>query len=215
LLYFIWHSLHARVEGNWLGPVYPAFAIVAAVAAEGLDWRGRVAGLVDFSRRSAVGTGVVMFVALALQATFGLFPLRRDPTARMLAVGWRELASDIEALRARLGANSIITMNYGLASWLAFYLPPQTPVVQINERIRWVNMPEPDRALFAGRVLYLGDENIDPTGMLQARYGRVEPVGRLSRERRGVPIATYRVDLLEGLTGDPLDRSLPVELRPR
>src|SRR5713226_4903364 len=25
--YFIWHSLHARVEANWFAPVYPAFAI--------------------------------------------------------------------------------------------------------------------------------------------------------------------------------------------
>src|SRR6266404_6836034 len=31
--YFIWHSLHARVEANWFAPVYPAFAIAAAVAA--------------------------------------------------------------------------------------------------------------------------------------------------------------------------------------
>ena len=28
--YFIWHSLHARVEANWFAPVYPAFAIAAA-----------------------------------------------------------------------------------------------------------------------------------------------------------------------------------------
>src|ERR1700682_3849347 len=26
-LYFIWHSLHARVEANWFAPIYPAFAI--------------------------------------------------------------------------------------------------------------------------------------------------------------------------------------------
>src|SRR6202047_242912 len=31
-LYFIWHSLHARVKANWLAPVYPAFAIAAAAA---------------------------------------------------------------------------------------------------------------------------------------------------------------------------------------
>ena len=31
--YFIWHSLHARVEANWFAPVYPAMAIAAAVAA--------------------------------------------------------------------------------------------------------------------------------------------------------------------------------------
>src|SRR5262249_30194298 len=25
--YFVWHSLHARVEANWFAPVYPAFAV--------------------------------------------------------------------------------------------------------------------------------------------------------------------------------------------
>ena len=38
--YFVWHSLHARVEANWFAPVYPAFAIAAAVAAN-LDAMGR------------------------------------------------------------------------------------------------------------------------------------------------------------------------------
>ena len=33
VVYFIWHSLHARVEANWFAPVYPAMVIAAAVAA--------------------------------------------------------------------------------------------------------------------------------------------------------------------------------------
>jgi hypothetical protein len=33
--YFAWHSLHQRVEANWLGPVYPAFAVAAAYAVWG------------------------------------------------------------------------------------------------------------------------------------------------------------------------------------
>src|SRR3954471_12726604 len=36
--YFIWHSLHARVEANWFAPVYPAFAIAAAVAGHLAPW---------------------------------------------------------------------------------------------------------------------------------------------------------------------------------
>ena len=43
VLYFVWHSLHARVEANWFAPVYPAFAIAAAVAAH-LDALGARAG---------------------------------------------------------------------------------------------------------------------------------------------------------------------------
>ena len=31
VVYFTWHALHARVEANWFAPVYPAFAVAAAV----------------------------------------------------------------------------------------------------------------------------------------------------------------------------------------
>jgi 4-amino-4-deoxy-L-arabinose transferase-like glycosyltransferase len=213
LVYFLWHSLHARVEGNWLGPIYPAFAITAAVAASEIDWRGVMRPVVDISRWLAVPFGVGLFVLAGLQAVVGVLPLHRDPTARLLGVGWRDLAGEIEAARTRLGARCVIVSNYGIASWLSFY-SPQTPVVQINERARWVNWPEPSPALFADKVLYVGDANLDATGTLRAMYARVEPQGQLSR-RRGDIIESYRLDLAEGLKGDPLDRTPPPELVPR
>jgi hypothetical protein len=211
LVYFLWHSLHARVEGNWLGPIYPAFAITAAVVASEIDWRGVMRPVVDISRWLAVPFGVGLFVLAGLQAVVGVLPLHRDPTARLLGVGWRDLAGEIEAARTRLGARCVIVSNYGIASWLSFY-SPQTPVVQINERARWVNWPEPSPALFADKVLYVGDANLDATGTLRAMYARVEPQGQLSR-RRGDIIESYRLDLAEGLKGDPLDRTPPPELR--
>jgi 4-amino-4-deoxy-L-arabinose transferase-like glycosyltransferase len=217
--YFLWHSLHARVEGNWFGPVYPAFAIAAALAAEEMRWRGLMRPVIDVSRWSAIPFGVGLFVLAGLQAAFGIIPLHRDPSARLLGAGWHDLAGEIEQARTRLGARCVIVSNYGLASWLAFY-SPQTPVVQINERERWVNMPEPSPALFADKVLYVGDANIDAAGLLRATYARVEPQGQLSRRRgegevQGEVIESYRLDLASGLKGEPLDRSPPPELQPR
>src|SRR6185437_217893 len=52
-VYFIWHSLHARVEANWFAPVYPAFAIAAAVAAHLVRWEPRWQRLSDFCLRWA------------------------------------------------------------------------------------------------------------------------------------------------------------------
>src|SRR6201746_2826418 len=46
-LYFVWHSLHSRVEANWFGPVYPAFAIAAA-AANLMQWDSRAQRTVNF-----------------------------------------------------------------------------------------------------------------------------------------------------------------------
>src|SRR6202789_3708051 len=42
-LYFVWHSLHARVEANWFASVYPAFALAAAGACHTAPPRPRAA----------------------------------------------------------------------------------------------------------------------------------------------------------------------------
>ncbi len=91
--YFVWHSLHARVEANWFAPVYPAFAIAAAVAATLTPWGARPQRVVDFCRRWAAPSGVAMFALLIVQANTGaLSGYRRDATVRSVGVGWRELA---------------------------------------------------------------------------------------------------------------------------
>ena len=173
--YFVWHSLHARVEANWFAPVYPAFAIAAAVAAHLVEWEPRWQRLVDFCRRWAVPGGVVMFVLLVVQADTGaLSGYRRDATVRSVGVGWRETAAAIEAVRARAAPHACWRSDYGTTGWLAFYLPKGTCVVQQNQRIRWVNMPEPDAAQLAGKLLYvheawLGDAPICRTCLPASR----------------------------------------------
>jgi 4-amino-4-deoxy-L-arabinose transferase-like glycosyltransferase len=52
-LYFMWHSLHARVEANWFAPVYPVFAIAAGVAAHLTPWKERSRRIVHFCLRWA------------------------------------------------------------------------------------------------------------------------------------------------------------------
>ena len=147
-LYFVWHSLHARVEANWFAPVYPSFAIAAAVAAHLTRWQPRSRRLVDFCLRWASPVGIVMFALLIVQANTGVLSgYRRDATVRSVGVGWRELAADIEAVRARVGATCVLAPDYGTTGWLAFYLPKGTCVQAATQRIRWVNMPEPDPAL--------------------------------------------------------------------
>jgi 4-amino-4-deoxy-L-arabinose transferase-like glycosyltransferase len=214
-LYFIWHSLHARVEANWFAPVYPAFAIAAAVAGHLTQWQARAQRLADFCLRWALPAGIVMFIALIVQADTGVLTLyRRDATVRSVGVGWRELASEIEAVRVRVGAACVLAPDYGTTSWLAFYLPRGTCVVQPTQRIRWVNMGEPDPALLAGKLLYV--DEVRPSGpppYLKELFARVERVAELPRRRGPLVIETYGLDLLEGARGEVLDRSPPPELQ--
>jgi hypothetical protein len=211
--YFVWHSLHARVEANWFAPVYPAFAIAAAVAANIARWENRQQRIVDFCVRWAPPVGIVMFALLIVQANTGVLTgYRRDATVRSVGVGWRELASEIEAVRVRVGAGCVLAPDYGTTGWLAFYLPKGTCVVQPTQRIRWVNMPEPDPALLSGKLLYVDEARPFETPYLKDAFARVEQVAELPRKRGPLTIETYALDLLEGPKGEVLDSSPPPEL---
>jgi 4-amino-4-deoxy-L-arabinose transferase-like glycosyltransferase len=213
VVYFIWHSLHARVEANWFAPVYPAFAIAAAVAAHLGQWQMRAQRLVDFCLRWASPVGILMFAFLIVQANTGwLSGYRRDATVRSVGVGWRELAAGIDAVRIRTGASCVLAPDYGTTGWLAFYLPKGTCVVQPTQRIRWINLPEPDPAQLSGKLLYVDEARPGGRPYLKEAFARVEQVAELPRMRGPLKIETYALDLLEGPKGSVLDRSPPPEL---
>jgi hypothetical protein len=213
--YFVWHSLHARVEANWFAPVYPPFVIAAAAAANLVQWKPPARRLVDFCLRWAAPTGIVMFAALIVQANTGwLSGYRRDATVRSVGVGWRELAAGIEAVRVHHGATCVLAPDYGTSGWLAFYLPRGTCVVQQNQRIRWVNMAEPDPKLLAGKLIYVDELRGDGHPALKDLFTQVTQVAQLQRKRGPLVVETYGIDLLEGARGDVLDRSPPPELQP-
>jgi hypothetical protein len=213
-LYFLWHSLHARVEANWFAPVYPAFAVAAAVAADATRWEGFSQRLADFCLRWAAPVGVVMFAALMVQANTGwLSGYRRDASVRSIGVGWGRLAAEIEVTRVRVGASCVLAPDYGTASWLAYYLPKDTCVVQPTQRIRWVNMPEPDPAKLSGKLLWVDEVRASPQPYVVDTFSKIERVGEFKRMRGPLVIETYGLDLVDGAKRPVLDNSLPPELQ--
>ncbi|MGJ4894775.1 glycosyltransferase family 39 protein [Bradyrhizobium oligotrophicum] len=212
--YFVWHSLHARVEANWFAPVYPAFVVAAAAAAHLVAWSAREQRTATFCLRWAVPVGVVMFVALIVQANTGLLSgYRRDATVRSVGVGWRPLAAEIEAARVRADASCVLAMDYGTTAWLSFYLPPGTCVLQPIQRIRWVNFPEPDPAKLAGTQLFVDEAQIATRVYVSNTFGRIEKVGEAARKRGSLTIETYAFYALSEPKGDLLDRTPPPELQ--
>jgi 4-amino-4-deoxy-L-arabinose transferase-like glycosyltransferase len=213
VLYFVWHSLHARVEANWFAPIYPAFAIAAAVAAHRAHWQPRAQRTVDFCLRWAGPAGAVMFVCLVVQANTGLLSgYKRDATVRSVGVGFAELAREVEAVRARVGATCVLAPDYGTTSWLVFYMPPGTCVAQRGQRIRWVNMAEPTAAQLFGKLLLVGEQNAAALPEWQGAFSRIEKVADLTRKRGPLIIENVELNVLDGAKGQVLDRSPPPEL---
>ena len=186
-LYFLLHALHDRVQGNWLAPLFPACAILAADwvaerAAQGASgWRAPVAKAALW----AAPLGLAVMALAFLQATTGFLPLgAADPTARL--EGFRDLARDLDARARAEGAPYVLTQGYALTSLMRFYGDP-------------VDRGRPARAahpldLRAGAArepcspspgLALGEAGRHFDLILKMRYRSVEPLGAIERRRDG------------------------------
>lgn len=205
IAYFIGHSLHARVQGNWPSFLYPALAIAAAAAATSFVRAGWTGAFLKLSSRLAVPVAALMMAAVYAQALWGIVPLARDPAARLLAFGIQPVAADIEQLRRETGAAAILTTGYAPTGWLAFYLPTHPPVIQMNERARWLNEPEPPADIFAGPLLYVSDIRNDSAAEIARKFARVEPLKRIQRRVNGFVMEEYAVYRVETLRGRPFD----------
>jgi hypothetical protein len=160
-----------------------------------------------------VPSGIAMFALLIVQANTGVLSgFRRDATVRSVGVGWRELAVEIEAVRKRTGAACVLAPDYGTTSWLAFYLPGGTCVVQPTQRIRWVNMAEPDAAQLSGKLLWVDEARLLAQPYVTDTFGKVERVAELKRMRGPLVIESYELDLLEDARRPVLDATPPPEL---
>jgi hypothetical protein len=182
------------------------FVICAAVAMRWVlpGWRGKVL------RTAQITALPVALIFTMLAYAHALSPLikfegTRDPVARLLAVGYTRLANDIDAIRAEFGAKAILTTGYAQTSWLSFYLPSRTAVVQINERDRWLAEPSLPDDLFEGPLLYVTEEWRDLSPLLVERFAVVELVGSLERQRRGVHIEEYAIYYVQNPIAPVLD----------
>jgi len=207
-IYFLWQSLNKLVLFHWTAPVFIPLAVAAAVAHR-MEWRGLWSRFSGLSRRLAVPVALVLTALLYLHALFLVLPLKRyDIIAQQISPG-RSIAAEIDAVRARIGADVVITTGYRLAGWLAFYLPSRSQVVQINERIRMANEPEPKPELFLGPLLYVMEERDSKLQLVRALYGEVKEVGRLNRIKYGYVLDTFVLYSVARPKGDPLDRNPP------
>ena len=201
-LYFLVHSLHDRIQGNWPSFLYPALAIAAADAFTRAEWSGWTRHIWRVAHAAATPVAATLLIAVYAQALFGVIPFgRSDPLARLLAVGMDGVAAKIESRHAPV----LLTTDYATTAWLAFYLPHEQ-VVAIGEDFRYLNAPAATTATYAQPLLYVTEERRDRHDIIAQHFAQVTPVLRFDRLRRGVPIAHYVAYQVSGLKGAPSGR---------
>jgi 4-amino-4-deoxy-L-arabinose transferase-like glycosyltransferase len=202
LLFFLLHSVNQKIQPNWPGFVYPA-AILAGVHAFLAVSRERAPK--EWLRacfRLAPWVGVVFTGVTFLQLGFGLLPIEagRDPTSRLK--GWARLGSEIAALADAQGAVAILTDRYSTNGELAFYASQKLPVYQVNERIRYANLPAPDEGWLKSGPALLVLRRGSPGTAAEAFYENSRFVTTIMREAGFHSRDAYDAHLLHGYRGE-------------
>jgi 4-amino-4-deoxy-L-arabinose transferase-like glycosyltransferase len=199
--YFVIHTLHDRVQGNWPSFLFPAFAIAAAVAWR-TRWQGRAAPALRAVRTLAIPVAAAMLLLTYAQALFGIVPMgRKDPLSRLLAVGFGDVARTVDRDRTQLGAAAVVTTDYASTAWLTFYLPASDRVVAIGEPYRWSMVAPVPSALLARPLLYVVEKRNDRRDLLASLFREVVPVGTVLRTHAKAPVAVYDLYRVSGPIG--------------
>jgi 4-amino-4-deoxy-L-arabinose transferase-like glycosyltransferase len=205
IIYFVVHSLHDRVQGNWPCFLYPALAVAAAAAMRRNSWAGSWAQPVKWSQFLAIPAAIILLSAGYAQALFAPIPLgRADPFARLLGVGFEDVARQIDRDRMTTGAVAIVTTDYAMTAWLAYFT--KRPVIQINEDNRWLAAPRATAQMLRGPLLYVVEQARDRRSVVATHFGTLSPLPPITRSHDGVTIATYLTYRVGGYRGAPVGR---------
>jgi 4-amino-4-deoxy-L-arabinose transferase-like glycosyltransferase len=207
LAYFTVHSLHDRVQGNWPSFLYPAFTVLAvSVMAAPLSHQG-IDRLLRFARAFAIPVAIGILIFAYAQVTTGMLPLgKRDPIARMTAIGILPVTDEISALARQNDAKAVVTSKYGTTGWLAFYLRPPLPIIEISEDYRWLAAPQATSDLLKKPLLYVTQNPEHELPKVVAHFSKIVPIANLSRTRGGIVIERFQVYLLSGFHGSAVGR---------
>jgi 4-amino-4-deoxy-L-arabinose transferase-like glycosyltransferase len=201
VFYMLPHSFHDRVQGNWLAPIYPTVALVAAAAAlgEGAD----ASGLLRRLKVTAAPLGLtisllgLLYLALPL-AVFGT----GDPS--QLTRGWAQFANQVDEMRRITNADWIATTDYGLTGELAFHLKSESVVREIDEKERYTFEPPADFVALGQRALVVVPAGHKRPNAHKGCFDTIAPIGSLRRMAGHHSGEEYTLYLASTLTPAPI-----------
>jgi 4-amino-4-deoxy-L-arabinose transferase-like glycosyltransferase len=198
--YFFWKSLTLRIGDTWPMFMWPAGFAAAAVNIAMLPregWPGWMIKSTISWANAAVASGIVTVVLVFLYYVVSPWNFigRADPIGG--EAGYQQVADRAQAELQKIGATWIATTDYRTYAMLRWHLRDRVPVIQINERGRFLGFRDPGISSIRGHTgLYVAREP-DGTGQLWASTTAVRvPLERVERSWRGVVMDTYALEKL-------------------
>jgi 4-amino-4-deoxy-L-arabinose transferase-like glycosyltransferase len=200
--YFFWKSLTLRVGDTWPTFIWPAGFAAAAINIALLPREGFSAQLIRSSigwAWTAIVSGMVFVVLVFLYYVVAPWNFLGsiDPIGN--EAGYDQVAARAQAELAATGATWIATTDYRTYSMLRWYFNGRVPVIQINERGRFMGFRDPGMDRVEGHAgLYVGRVPDDRSPVWAAIPAVRQPLERVDRIWRGLVMDTYALEKLTG-----------------
>ena len=199
LLFFLQRSFSGRVGDSWPLLVWPiAFACVAVNTKQ---WRqqtpmSRPAKDAPAFLAIAITTGIVFVVAAHLYYLIGSanYLGKDDPIGKEARFG--AVVANADKARQEIGARWFVTSDYRMYSMLRWHLRDAVPVVQINQRSRYLDLPSP---VLDGPVgLYVAPKDSPRAAAWNGTGAALQSVGQTDLAWRGT---IYDIYVFQKVTG--------------
>jgi 4-amino-4-deoxy-L-arabinose transferase-like glycosyltransferase len=211
--YFFWKSMTLRVGDTWPMFIWPIGFAAAAVNIATLPregWSARMIKSTNSWANAAIASGLVLVVLVFLYYVVSPwnFAGQADPIGR--EAGYEQVVVRARAQLEKTGATWIATTDYRTYAMLRWHFKDRVPVVQINERGRFMGFRDPGTSLISDHAgLYVAREPDNNNPIWASTSAVREPLERVERSWRGVVMDTYALEKLTNWTPElsPLPNS--------
>ena len=204
--YFFWRSLTLRVGDTWPMFMWPVGFAAAAINITMLQREGRPAAMIRSAVSwsvAAIATGIAFVVVVFFYyvVTPWNFIGSADPVGG--EANYEQVVTRAQVELQNTGATWIATTDYRTYAMLRWFFADRVPVIQINERGRYLGFRDPGMDLIRGHAgLYVGREpdNRSSNPFWASTTAVREPLERVERNWRGSVMDTYALEKLTGWT---------------
>jgi hypothetical protein len=202
--YFFWKSLSLRVGDTWPMFMWPVGFAAAAINIAMLPREGFPAWMIKSTIRwtnAAIASGIVFVICVFLYYVVAPWNFigKTDPVGG--EGGYQQVVDRAQAELQNIGASWIATTDYRTYAMLRWHFRDRVPVIQINERDRYLGFRDPGMSLISGRTgLYVGREPDNANPLWASTTAVKQPLQRVDRIWRGVVMDTYALEKLTGWT---------------
>ncbi len=149
----------------------------------------------------AIVSGIAMVVVVFLYYVVSPWNLigKTDPIGG--EAGYEQVVDRAQAELQKIGATWIATTDYRTYAMLRWYFNGRVPVIQVNERGRFLGFRDPGMASIRGHTgLYVGREPDNASPLWIPTTAIRQPLARVDRSWRGIVMDTYALEKLTGWT---------------